>query len=206
MPDPALRLLPVPSDPMGCSMQADAEAAPEPSDDDLMYAARGGHHSAFETLVRRHQRLVLGLALRFLGDRAAARDVAQEVFLALWVEREEYQPRGRFKAYLVSSTLHRCNGTRRRLETKTRALDALPPAAPVSAEVVEQLVARERQREVQASLSQIPERSREVLVLRYSNGLSLEEIASVTGQPLGTVKSHVFRGLKRLQKLLGGAR
>ncbi len=171
-----------------------------------MYAARGGHHPAFETLVRRHQRLVLGLALRFLGDRAAARDVAQEVFLALWAEREEYQPRGRFKAYLVSSTLHRCNCTRRRLETKTRALNALPPVVHGSAGVLEHLVEREREREVRASLEQIPERSREVLVLRYSHGLSLEEIAAMTSQPLGTVKSQVFRGLRRLQELLGGGR
>ena len=75
-----------------------ASALSELDDDDLMRLARAGREDAFEALLRRHQPLVLGVAARFLADRALGRDVMQDVFLSLWRERERYKPQARFRS------------------------------------------------------------------------------------------------------------
>jgi RNA polymerase sigma factor (sigma-70 family) len=171
-------------------------------DDELMLLVRSGRQDAFEMLMRRHQALVFGIATRYLGDRALGRDVMQDVFLALWRERERYKAGGRFRSYLASMTFHRChmvtrgrkNHDKRALrESEERDAEELP---------VEALLERERAREVRALLSQVPDHHRRVLVLRFAEELELEEIAEATGHPLGTVKSHLFRGLKTLRELL----
>jgi RNA polymerase sigma-70 factor (ECF subfamily) len=173
------------------------------SDDELMLLARAGREDAFETLMRRHQAFVFGLSTRFMADRALGRDVMQDVFLALWRERGRYQANGRFRSYLAAMTLNRCHMvTRSRKSHDARAtrsgqLDARPVELPIDV-----LVERERAREVRQLLARVPDHHREVLVMRFSEELELEEIARATGRPLGTVKSHLFRGLKALRALL----
>lgn len=179
----------------------------EPTDDELMLLARANHQDAFELLVRRYQRLVLGLATRFLGDCGLGRDVAQDVFLAIWEERAEYQARDRFRSYLVAVTLHRCQFVARQARTRMRKLDDVaaqgnPTPAP-SNEALHALIEEERRRAVHEKLTRIPEKMREVMILRFTHELPLSEIALVTGLSEGTVKSHLSRGIQRLHHLMG---
>jgi len=177
-------------------------------DDDLMRLARAGRQDAFERLVRRHQALVLGLATRWLSDPAEGRDVAQDVFLALWAERDRYRPNGRFRSYLVSMTCNRCRVAARQRRShgrKVSGLAAQGPAAPADPGApLERLVEAERAREVRRLLGALPEKTREVVILRFTHELPLADIAELTGLPLNTVKSHVHRGLERLHALLTG--
>ena len=160
---------------------------------------------AFEALIHRHQRLVLAYATRFLGDRSLAREVTQEVFLTVWTERESYRPSGRFRAYLMTIAFNRCQivarqrGTARRKqpELESRGEPRDPADAPI-----ERLLESERAAQVRAVLLDIDERKRAALILRFCDELSYEEIAAVTGQPRGTVKAQVSRGLKRLREML----
>ena len=170
-----------------------------------MRLARAGREDAFEALMRRHQPLVLGVAARFLADRALGRDVMQDVFLSLWRERERYRPEGRFRSYLLSLTLHRCHAVARTLRSQRRRATQLASVLPDGSgpdEPIGILVERERARELHALLGSVPVRQREVLILRFGEELELEEIARATGRPLGTVKSHLFRGLKALREML----
>ena len=182
-----------------------ASALSELDDDDLMRLARAGREDAFEALLRRHQPLVLGVAARFLADRALGRDVMQDVFLSLGRERERYKPQARVRSYLLSLPLHRCHAVARARRSQTRRVAQLASVLPDTAspdEPIGMLVQRERARELHALLGSVPERQREVLILRFGEELELEEIAEATGRPIGTVKSHLFRGLKALRGLL----
>ncbi|MBN2360906.1 MAG: RNA polymerase sigma factor [Deltaproteobacteria bacterium] len=174
-------------------------------DDDLMLLVKAGRKDAFETLIRRYQEFVFGFAARFLGDRSQGRDVAQDVFLALWAERDRYQARGSFKGLLFTMARNRCHVTARGRRTQRTKLDALgidPAARPTApSEPIDELVAAERARLVQSKLAELPEKMRQALILRYTNGLQLDEIASVTCSPLGSVKATISRGLKRLGRL-----
>lgn len=176
-------------------------------DDDLMLLAKAERQDAFEALVNRHQALVVALATRFLADRAAGRDVAQDVFLALWAERPRYKARGKFRSFLVSMTLHRCHMLARRRKTRheyahrqAAAEASQPPAADDLP--LRTVVERERALELRKLLGRVPEKQRQVLILRFTLDLTFEEIATATDLPVGTVKSYVFRGLKRLRSLL----
>jgi RNA polymerase sigma-70 factor, ECF subfamily len=182
----------------------------EPTDDELMLLARANHQGAFETLVRRHQKLVLGIAIRYVGDATLGRDVAQDVFLGVWAERHRYQSRGVFRSYLVSCTLHRCQFVLRQRRTHERKHSELAQenagsatAAPVGNQALHDLVEGERRKHVREKLALLPDKMREVLILRFTNDLSVEEIAKSTGLRAGTVKSHLFRGVARLHRLLG---
>src|SRR5690242_12369732 len=91
-------------------VQGGAQGAPaDPrSDDDLMVAARAGERAAFDDLVRRHQRRVLGFARKFFSHEALACDVAQDVFVDLYRAMPRYRPEGHFVTYLYRITLNRC--------------------------------------------------------------------------------------------------
>jgi RNA polymerase sigma-70 factor, ECF subfamily len=184
----------------------DTPAGVDLSDDDLMRLCRQNRHDAYEILVRRHQTLVFALATRFFSDRSVGRDVAQDVFLSIWAERGRYQPSGRFKSYLVSVTFHRCKYIARQRRSHERKLSGLNQEVEVQAAVSElplqEVLEMERAREVRDKLTELPEKMRQVMILRFTHDLGLSEIASMTSQPLGTVKSHLFRGLKRLHRLL----
>jgi RNA polymerase sigma factor (sigma-70 family) len=179
----------------------------EPTDDELMLLVAANHQDAFDILVRRHQKLVLGLATRFLGDRVLARDIAQDVFLSLWADRDEFQARNRFRSYLVAVTLHRCRIVARNARRRDHKLEGLAiesPGAPAHcSEELQALIEAERRRELRSKITQLPEKMREVLILRFTHDLPLDEIAALTGLRSGTVKSHLFRGVRRLQRLLG---
>jgi RNA polymerase sigma-70 factor, ECF subfamily len=188
---------------------AQADSTGEPTDDELMLLAKANHQGAFEILVRRHQKLVLGLAVRYVGDASVGRDVAQDVFLALWAERGRYQSRGLFRSYLVSCTIHRCQVAARQARSQERKHGELAKhaeggaVAPLGNGALAMLVEAERRKTVRDKLTCLPEKMREVLILRFTHDLSVEEIAKLTGLREGTVKSHIFRGVARLHRLIG---
>jgi RNA polymerase sigma factor (sigma-70 family) len=186
-----------------------ASRAGEPTDDELMLLVKANHQTAFEVLVRRHQTLVLGLATRFVGDAAAGKDIAQDVFLALWSERHRYESRGLFRSYLVSCTIHRCQIVVRKERSHERKHHALSVSVGHGAgavpgnEALHALVEMEQCKNVREKLTLLPEKMREVLILRFTSDLSIQEICEATGLREGTVKSHLFRGVARLHRLFG---
>lgn len=174
-------------------------------DDDLIVAVKADSQEAFEVLVRRHQKLVFALASRFLGDRGLGRDVTQDVFLALWAERKRYRPQGKFRSYLVTVTINRCRYLARQRGSHQKKLENLKIERPTQRDdrdlPLRQLIELERSLEIRGKLTLLPERMRQVIILRFTHEMSLEEIARLTDLPLGTVKSHLSRGLKRLHRL-----
>lgn len=175
------------------------------SDDDLVKELCLGSEHAFEILIQRYHAIVLGYAVRFLGDQSLAREVTQEVFLALWNERNHYQPQGRFRSYLMTMAYHRCHTIARHHQIATTKLrlvaDATSSEMLKNLSPLEKLLEVEQASEVQSLLLQIDERTRAMLTLRFCNGLSYKEISSITKRPQGTIKAQVCRGLKRLYNL-----
>jgi RNA polymerase sigma-70 factor (ECF subfamily) len=174
------------------------------SDDDLMRLARDGRRDAFEVLVSRHTALVIGTATRFLGDRQKGREVAQDVFLMLWAERDRYVPQDKLRNLLVTMTFNRCRAVARTMKSDTSKTERLAASGEVAQAntPLDELIERSKAAEVRRALTKLPEPVREILILRYTHELSLEEIAEATEKPVGTIKSHVFRGLKKLRETL----
>lgn len=173
------------------------------TDDELMLLARGGVDEAFDVLVRRHQTRVLRLAGRMVGQRANAPDVAQNAFLEIYRGLPRYQAQGKFSAYLFRVLLNQCRIAARSSKRSAVAFEEQP--ALLGDGTGESLIlARERQREVEAALQRLSEKLRTVVVLRHSAGLSYDEIAETLDLPLGTVKRRLFDAMEKLRSMLGG--
>ncbi|MCC6749071.1 MAG: sigma-70 family RNA polymerase sigma factor [Deltaproteobacteria bacterium] len=176
-------------------------------DDDLMRLVRRGVESAFAALIRRHQALVLGYATRFFGDGQLGREVAQEVFLVVWGERQSYEPQGRFRSYLMTLAHHRCHVVARQRRSGAAKVAALQVEGTAlsggeEATALGQLLAAERQAELARALLGLDDKTRAALSLRFSGELSYEEMSAVTGLPEGTLKAQVCRGLRKLHERL----
>ena len=179
-------------------------------DDDLMRLAALDRRDAFETLIHRHQQLVFGLATRYLGNREKGRDVTQDVFLSLWADRHKYRPSGKFRSYITSVCLNRCRVVSRGMSRQAgkvaeyaQEIAAEAPDGRGRADMpLDSLLESERRKEIQGYLTKLPENCRTVMIYRYTHDMPLAIIAETTGMPLGTVKSHLLRGVHRIRQMM----
>jgi RNA polymerase sigma-70 factor (ECF subfamily) len=170
--------------------------------DDAAVLARLGQRdeAAMEEIFRRYSGAVYSVALRVLHDTGQAEDVLQEVFFQLWRNPAAFvQDRGSLGAWLVVVARNRSIDLLRRRKP-TDAVEDVILASPVNvAEEAERNVMMQKVRQV---LAELPPDQRKSLELAYFEGLSHTEIASRTGDPLGTVKTRIRQALITLRKAI----
>jgi RNA polymerase sigma-70 factor (ECF subfamily) len=166
--------------------------------EETLALAQSGDHAAFGDLVRTHQSMVFGLACHIVRDRAAAEDLAQEVFLELYRGLARLESPAHVTFWLRRVTSHRGIDRRRRAEHRTELpIDTAPEPAVLPAPRDPLLEARLR-----ACVAELPARARAVMALRYQEDLETAEIALILGMPVNTVKSHVRRSVAWLRARL----
>ena len=146
---------------------------------------------------------VFGLAVRVLGDRHAAEDVTQEVFLSLWERPEAFEPaRGRLRTFLGTLAHRRAVDVVRREEARRRraARDAAT-ATPIP-DVGELAMAIVTAEQVRAEVSRLPDEQRAAIELAYFGGRTYRQVAEELGIPEGTAKSRMRLGLGRIATAL----
>lgn len=169
----------------------------------LVRAVLDGDRDAFRLLVERESVVVYRACLRIVGQPDAAEDVAQEAFVTAYRSLGSYRGDGALGGWLLRIATRLAF---RRIDRRpTVTLDDAPePRAPHREfDPLGRLLDAERQTAVRDAVARLSEPYREVVALRYFGELSLGEIASATGRPLGTVKTHLRRGLERLRPVLG---
>ena len=165
----------------------------------LMTQVRERDANAFETLYDAHHRLVYGVALRMLGDGAAAEDVTQTVFLKVWNSPELFRG-GNFAAWIVRVTRNRALDVLRSKASRNES--ELPEALPENEPMEDAAFARLDAERVRAALAALPAEQREPIELGFFGGITHEEIAKRSGTPLGTVKTRIRSGLRKLRSAL----
>jgi RNA polymerase sigma-70 factor (ECF subfamily) len=174
-------------------------------DDDLAARTAGGDASALEELYHRYGGRCYGLARRIVVDAQLAQDVVQDVFLALWRRGQHDPARGTVATWLLSITHHRAvdhvrKEERRRLHgASLDELDAASDPGPTPEDLAWRSVRGDR---VRTAMADLPAEQREVLLLAYYGGYTQNEIASISGVPLGTVKTRTLAALRKLGKAL----
>jgi RNA polymerase sigma-70 factor (ECF subfamily) len=187
----------------------------EASDEQLVEACRGGDPDAFALLVRRHQKSMLNLAFRLLGDLEEACEAVQDAFLDAHRGLDRFRREARFSTWLAAITLNGSRDRLARLATRRRreaySLDAPittargtvvpdpPSTAPDALADLEQAALRAR---VADCLQALPLEFRTVMVLRDLQDRSYEEIAALLGARPGTVKSRLFRAREGIRECL----
>lgn len=174
------------------------------SDAQLVVAIGRFRQDALGEAYRRHAGASFGLAQRILGNRPLAEEVVQEVFLRLWNEPEKFDPaRGTLRAFLLAQThgrsvdLVRAESARRAREERDARRTA--EAGYDLEREVEDLALAEHVRD---ALGELNDGERAAIELAYFGGHSYREVATMLGEPEGTVKSRIRVGLRRLRDTL----
>lgn len=167
-----------------------------------------GDRAALAVLYDRYGRRAWSLARRICADDAHAEDAVQEAFLAVWRGAASYQrSRGRVESWVMTLVHHKAVDLVRREDTtrrRTTVLDdrrqaELPTLPGADGSALDAVTAGA----VRRALDALPPDQRHALALAYFGGYTQREVATLTGAPLGTVKSRMFAGLARLRNVLG---
>jgi RNA polymerase sigma factor (sigma-70 family) len=157
-----------------------------------------GEERALAELYDQFFPMVYGLAARVTGDRTAAEDLTQEVFVSLWERPEAFDPgRGRLRTWLAAITHHRAvDLVRRRAVRQRHATEAAPePPAPSMEELA---VAAAVAKRVRAAVDDLPDDQRTAIMLAYFEGRTYRQVAEILGIPEGTAKSRMRLALRRI--------
>jgi RNA polymerase sigma-70 factor, ECF subfamily len=174
---------------------------------DVIDACRRGEAGAFSALFELHRDRVYSIALRFSGDPSMALDITQETFLKLLSKIGEFRGEASFESWLYRLVVNGCLDHRRAGRRWSPLLDGWLGALRASGEsVLQQLLRSEVQESVQHVVAKLPPELRMVVILRYTEQLSYEEIAEILGCPQGTVASRLNRAHKLLERRLAGLR
>jgi RNA polymerase sigma-70 factor, ECF subfamily len=168
----------------------------------LMERVRERNADAFEALYDAHHRLVYGVAVRMLGDAPGAEDITQAVFIKVWSSPELFKG-GNFAAWIVRITRNRALDVLRTRATRTES--ELPECLPENEAIEEVAFARIDAERVRAALAELPNDQRDPIELGFFDGITHEEIARRSGIPLGTIKTRIRSGLRKLRSVLDQA-
>ena len=165
----------------------------------LVQASRG--QEAFEQLVPAYRRRVFGLAYSILRDRAAAEDLAQEVFVKLWQALPRYDGRARLSTWIYAITRNAAVSALRARRRSVSMSDAavLAEVEGIAATPAVELEDAALRRQVDA----LPEKQRQAITLYYFDERPVDEVAEMMGLPVNTVKTHLHRARASLAAALG---
>ena len=176
------------------------------NDVELLKAIAAKDEASLALLYDRYRVILFGLLMRILNNREEAEDVLQEVFLQVWRKAADFdENRGRPFTWLV--TLGRSRGIDRLRTLAARDRVAEAGAREASEEISDAATdafKSEQRGLVTNALAQLPDEQKRPIILAYFNGLSQSEIATRLDTPLGTVKTRMRTGLRKLRELLAG--
>jgi RNA polymerase sigma-70 factor (ECF subfamily) len=159
---------------------------------------QSGDASAFETLYQQYKNLVFKNAYLITGSREDSQDILQEVFVSVWRSRQTFNPdKGNLTTWLHRITINKCLEKQRKKKLTFASLEKVDLPQTQSSDEV--LVNRQEYERLIEAMNSLNTKHRVVLVLRYFNDMSYEEIAQTVGVPLGTVKSRINQALKLLR-------
>jgi len=181
----------------------------EISDAQLVSVAITGGEASFEELVRRYQRPIAGYVYRMLNDYEASLDVVQEVFIKVFNSLDRYSTDYKFSTWLYRIAHNAAIDHLRRNSMNAQSIETENADGTYQIEFMSPHPTPEQDRErsewrkeIENVVKKLPAAYRELILLRHSRDLSYDEIADVTGLPLGTVKNRLFRAREMMRGLL----
>ncbi|MCR9278506.1 MAG: sigma-70 family RNA polymerase sigma factor [Pseudomonadaceae bacterium] len=176
----------------------------EPDDDSLMVAYGNGDEEAFAQLYERHKDATWRYARRQLNEAAAA-DCQQAIWLKLIEQRTGYEPQGRFRSFLFSLAHNAIMDEHRRVAKQQARIGDTEPEAWVDESAAQPDLDRlSRYRRLQMAIKRLPSAQRDAVMLKAESGLSLGQIAEVTGSNVEAIKSRLRYALGKLRAEVDG--
>ncbi len=172
------------------------------ADEDLVSLAEGGDAGAFAGLYDRHSRAAYSLAYRMMGERQAAEDLVQDVFLKVWRGAGSYRAaRGSVRTWILSIVHNRGIDQLRSSASRRRVQDRVEASTPRSqpSEAFAETWRNSQREQVREALRTLPPEQLKILELAYFSGYTQVEMADLLDLPLGTVKGRMRLGLQKIK-------
>ena len=182
-------------------------------DAEVIQAVLAGDVDRYAELVDRYQRPALALAFSLLGNYEDAKDVSQEAFLSAYRALARFRGQARFSTWLFRIIVNECKDTFKQRARRPMAVASVGPSEAFSEDETslfvdvddpaagprERLAQRELAGRLADAIGTLPMKQRTAFALHHLNGLPIEEVATVMGCRVGTVKSHLFRAMEHLR-------
>jgi RNA polymerase sigma-70 factor (ECF subfamily) len=174
---------------------------------DLVEGCQRGEPEALRALFERHKDRVYSIALRYSGDRTVAMDIAQDAFLKMFSGVRNFRGDSSLDAWVYRIVVNSCFDQKRRTRRLAPLVDEMLGALRAPGQsALDEVLRSELSGRVRSAVAGLPPEQRMVIVLRYTQGLSYDEIAEILGCSAGTVASRLNRAHKILARRLGGDR
>ncbi len=176
---------------------------------ELLRRIGGGDRDAFSQLYDRFSGVLFATAYRVLNNQEAAEDVLQDVFVQIWEKAALYDPtRGKPLTWAITLTRNKAIDRLRSVQRRNRLGDELEREAETFEQFddkssVDAVESAEKSKLVRQAIGKLSKDQREAIDLAFFSGLTQTEIAERLGEPLGTVKARIRRGMMKLKDLLG---
>jgi RNA polymerase sigma-70 factor (ECF subfamily) len=174
----------------------------ESSDRELVEACRRGERDAFRALFETYKDKVYSIALRFSGDESLAMDIAQDTFLKLFSTMADFRGDAAFSTWVYRLVVNACLDHKRRSWRLIPIADELMAVLRAPGDSLKSMLHSEMRERVRHAVEELAPNMRMVVVLRYTEGFSYDEIAEVMGCSAGTVASRLNRAHKALERKL----
>ena len=177
-------------------------AIPAVSDQDLVTGTLNGTGQDFESLVSRYERAVYNLALRMLRNPEDAKDATQEAFFKAFRSLRTFKTGAKFSTWILAIAYN--TSCDRLAKRRHYANTELPERADPSPGPAEEAEREDDARRLRIAIDALPDKYRAVITLYHLQGKQYDEIATILGVPMGTVKTHLFRAKELLRRRLAG--
>ena len=179
------------------------------TDVELIANAIKGREDGFEELVRRYQKQITGYVYRIVGDYDSSLDVTQEVFIKVYNSLHRYSSDYKFSTWLYRIAHNAAIDHLRRNSINPQSLETENEDGTYQLQIESPAPSPEKDREVSEwrteigqVIKRLPDAYKQLILLRHANDLSYDEIAEVTGLPLGTVKNRLFRAREMMRQIM----
>jgi RNA polymerase sigma-70 factor (ECF subfamily) len=166
----------------------------------LIQRTLDGDMQAFRWLITRHQGLVAHVVRRVISDKMAAEEICQDVFMKVYDKLDTFKGEAKFTTWLVTIAYRTSLNAAKRKTVHTESIDEKFDLA--TEEVRSALEKNEIREGLELAIEKLPDKYREVITLFHLEEMSYQDVADITGMPVGTVKNYLFRGRKALNELL----
>lgn len=174
-----------------------AANGPVVDEQQIVQRARNGDDTAFRLLMEQHLKSAYALAYRFCGNHHETEDIVQEAFVRVHAALRTFRGDCAFSTWLHRIIVNVALSYTRRAHTRPADTDGEPDCSPSDSD--DSLQMKERQAHIERALHELPTLQRAVVILRHLNGLSTRQVSHILQCSEGTVKTHLFRGLKKLR-------
>lgn len=167
------------------------------TDNELVQEIKDGNRKAFSEIVKRHQKSLLRMSMRFVKDLETAEDIVQESFIKAFEKLNSFEGRSSFKSWLFQVTVNTAKNKLRERKRVTTDIDTVQIAVGAIAET--SLVHSALSQEIQEEIDKLPTKQRTALILRVYEDLSFKEIADIMECPYDTAKANYRHALVKLK-------